>query len=132
MPIHRLWTVLTALTLTLGVGLTACSNNSSDSTNGDNTGNTGAVDCSAGTVPKFSELAAIGKCTSCHSSSLTGAGRSDAPTDVNFDTYTAARPLASDALIEIESNSMPPAGSPTLTAEELDAIKRWAACGTPE
>jgi uncharacterized membrane protein len=56
----------------------------------------------------------------------------DAPASINFDTYAAAKAEALKAVDEIESNSMPPAGSPELTEEEISALKIWATCGTPQ
>jgi uncharacterized membrane protein len=108
----------------------ACSGSSSDSNS--NTNNSGTVDCSTGTTPKFSELTALKKCTSCHATSLSGVDRSQAPSDVNFDTYSEAKLVAGDAVSEINEGAMPPAGAPKLTADEATAIKRWAACGTPQ
>lgn len=118
--------LLAAMAITLSISSVACS--SSDS----NTNNSTAIDCSKGTTPKFSELTGLSKCTSCHSTALSGAARSDSPIDVNFDKYSEAKLSAHDALSELEEGAMPPEGEPKLTAEEADAIKRWASCGTPE
>ena len=50
-----------------------------------------AVDCKTVTVPKYAEMtAAWGKCTVCHSSTLTGGSRAGAPTGIDFDKYDAA------------------------------------------
>lgn len=116
------------LALASGIFVAACSSSNSNS----NSSNSGVIDCNSGAVPKFSELSGLSKCTSCHSSTLSGAERADAPGDVNFDTYAAAREEAVEAVEELETDSMPPAGSPELTSAEIEAIRRWSACGTPE
>jgi uncharacterized membrane protein len=90
------------------------------------------VDCNASTVPTFAQVTGFAKCTSCHSSTLTGVGRSDAPQGINYDNYTDAKTYASSALDELEEGAMPPAGSPALTPAELEALKLWASCGTPQ
>lgn len=54
------------------------------------------VDCS-GTIPAFADVTALKKCSSCHSSTLSGSQRHDAPSGVNFDTEAAARAKAQDA-----------------------------------
>ena len=58
------------------------------------------VDCS-GTVPAFEDVTALEKCSSCHSSKLSGSARRDAPKDVNFDTKSAAEHSAEDAASEV-------------------------------
>ena len=86
------------------------------------------VDCS-GTIPAFDDVKALDKCATCHSSKLTGSARRDAPGDVNFDTEAAARSKAEDAAEEVNGGDMPPEGSGiTLTAEEKDALYKWALC----
>jgi uncharacterized membrane protein len=92
------------------------------------------VNCNEGTVPTYAEVKAGGltKCTSCHASTATGAARVDAPADVNFDTYAAAKAEAKQAAIEVNAGAMPPSGLPALSAAEKDALYKWALCGTPE
>jgi uncharacterized membrane protein len=92
------------------------------------------VNCNEGTVPTYAEIktAALAKCTTCHSSQLTGSARVDAPADINFDTFAAAKADAKQAGIEVNEGAMPPAGSPAPSASEKDALYKWAQCGTPE
>src|SRR3954452_7358312 len=88
------------------------------------------VDCSMGTTPAYDEVAALKKCSVCHSSQLKGSARRDAPTDVNFDTEAAARKKDEDAASEVNGGDMPPSGSGiTLTADEKKDLYKWALCG---
>ncbi|WAS92067.1 hypothetical protein [Nannocystis punicea] len=91
------------------------------------------IDCAESPAPKFSEMSAVwNKCTTCHSSMLTGASRVNAPVGVDFDTYATAKTHAATAMHEVNEGAMPPAGLPALSAEEEDQLYRWASCGTPE
>ncbi|MFY0534886.1 hypothetical protein [Nannocystis pusilla] len=46
----------------------------------DDAGDGPEIDCATATAPKFSEMSAVwNKCTTCHSSTLTGASRVNAP-----------------------------------------------------
>lgn len=86
------------------------------------------VDCS-GTVPAFDEVTALKKCSACHSSTLSGAQRHDAPSGVNFDTEAAARAKAQDAAEEVNGGDMPPSGSGiSLSADEKTQLYKWALC----
>jgi len=89
------------------------------------------VDCNTVTVPKFSEMTAWGKCTTCHSSTLTAMDRKAAPPGIDFDTYAAAKANAQTAMDEVEEGAMPLAGYPELTADEKSQIINWASCDTP-
>jgi uncharacterized membrane protein len=90
-----------------------------------------AVDCKTVTVPKYAEMtAAWGKCTVCHSSTLTGGSRAGAPTGIDFDKYDAAVMDADRALSEVESGAMPPGGG--LSGSEKTQIINWASCDTPQ
>lgn len=106
--------------LTLATALTGCTSGGS------------AVDCKQVTVPKFAEITGWGKCTSCHSSALSGASRAGAPASINFDNYDDAVSDADLALSELDEGAMPPAGSPKLSAAEKDQIVNWASCDTPQ
>jgi uncharacterized membrane protein len=110
----------------VSLSVLACS--SSDDTSSNNS----PIDCSKSVVPTFSQVSGLKKCVTCHSSSLSGVARSDAPASINYDTYTAAKAEALKAVDEVESDSMPPAGNPALTEAEISALKIWASCGTPE
>jgi uncharacterized membrane protein len=92
------------------------------------------ADCSAdaGAVPTYSAVTAFTTCTACHSSKLTGSARNDAPSDINFDTYDAAKTSAQDAASEVNMGTMPPSDSKlTISTDEKDSLYRWALCGTP-
>ena len=69
-------------------------------------------------------------CTSCHSSALGGADRQDAPTDINFDSYEAARQDPNQTWTEVTLGAMPPAGA--LSADDKEALRVWYACETPQ
>jgi uncharacterized membrane protein len=90
-----------------------------------------SVDCSAVTVPKYSELTIWPLCISCHSSTLTGSARKNAPANINFDTYAAAQAQAARAAAEVKAGTMPERGSSQPTDDEKAALYAWAACGTP-
>ncbi|MEY4579770.1 MAG: hypothetical protein RL701_4473 [Pseudomonadota bacterium] len=86
------------------------------------------VDCS-GTTPVYAEVTALQKCSTCHSSKLAGSARRNAPTNVNYDTESAANSSAEDASSEVNGGDMPPANSGiTLTDDEKQALYKWALC----
>jgi len=86
------------------------------------------VDCS-GTVPAYSEVTALEKCSMCHSSELSGSARRGAPGDVNYNTESAADAKAEDAASEVNGGDMPPSGSNiTLSEDEKQALYKWALC----
>jgi uncharacterized membrane protein len=89
------------------------------------------VDCSAVTVPKFSEMTAWAKCTNCHSSTLTDAARAGAPVGIDFDKVESARTHAATAQDEVYKGDMPLPGSPALTEAEKQQIYNWSSCDTP-
>lgn len=120
--------IKSALVFALGLVVSACSSNSSKS---DDTADT-AVDCAKDKAATFASLTGFDKCTTCHSSTLTGAGRSDAPVGIDFDTYELAKANANEAVSELDEGAMPPAGSPQPTDAEAKAIVVWATCGTPK
>lgn len=72
-------------------------------------------------------------CMQCHSRSVTGAARNQAPVIVNFDTYADAALFGDLAVTKaaVES-SMPPSGVQPLTQEQKNALLAWAAAGFPE
>lgn len=100
---------------------------------GDEEGGEGPnVDCATATVPKFADMsAAWGKCTTCHSSTLTGTARNAAPEGIDFDKFETARTWADTAMSEVYEGAMPIAGYPELTDAEKTQIYNWASCETP-
>jgi hypothetical protein len=75
-------------------------------------------------------------CTTCHSSSLSGAARNEAPDDHNFDTladvdlmkehidqYAGSGPAS--------TNTRMPLGNTKPTMEERQKLSEWIACGVP-
>ncbi len=90
------------------------------------------IDCTTATVPKFAEMTAWAKCTTCHSSTLTSDARRGAPMDVNYDTYAGAKAKAQLAMDEVYAGEMPLPGNPELTEEEKTQIYTWASCDTPQ
>jgi len=86
------------------------------------------VSCT-GTIPTYAEVDAFDKCTTCHSSSLTGTARSSAPVDANFDTAAGAEAHDDEIAHEVSEGAMPPpASNITLTAAEEEEILKWAVC----
>jgi len=86
------------------------------------------VDCN-GAPPTFGEVTAFTKCTTCHSSSKSGAQRANAPAGVNFDTEAAANAKAEEAASEVNKGDMPPrASGVTLTDAEKQQLYAWALC----
>ncbi len=106
--------------------LPACDDGASGDDEGANN-----VDCGTVTVPKFAEMTAWAKCTTCHSSTLTAMDRKAAPPGIDFDTYASAKANAQTAMDEVEEGAMPLAGYPELTADEKSQIINWASCDTP-
>ena len=110
----RLW--LAPVVLSFAVSFVACGKSLPD------------VDCS-GTVPAFEDVVALEKCSTCHSSKLSGSARRSAPSNINFDTKAAADAKAEDAASEVYGGDMPPSGSGiTLSADEKQALYKWALC----
>ena len=87
-----------------------------------------SADCTQ--VKTYPDVTAFASCTECHSSTVAGAARQDAPTSIDFDTYAAAVVAADEASREVQFGSMPPGGG--LTDDEKLQIVNWAECGTPE
>ena len=72
-------------------------------------------------------------CMQCHSSSVTGAARNQAPVIVNFDTYADAALWGDMAVTKAAiEESMPPSSVPRLTQEQKSALFAWQAAGFPE
>ena len=92
---------MTLRTLSLALLLSAPLLPACDSGEGDEGGEGPNVDCATVTPPKYSEITAWSKCVTCHSSTLTGAARANAPAAINYDTYDAA---SSRGLVSSTSN----------------------------
>ena len=122
----------------------ACGDDSSDDTDsaseegehehdGGNEPDLPEVDCDAEEVPAFADVAALDKCTTCHSSDLSGGERMGAPAGFNWDEYDAAREHAEHIAHEVFEGEMPPPDSGiTLTNAEEQELYLWALCGAPE
>lgn len=111
MKANQAWFVFAA-----GIGAFACGDKLPD------------VDCS-GDVPKYADVAALTKCSTCHSSQVSSAARKGAPASINFDTEAAANAKAEDAASEVNGGDMPPAGSGiSLSEAEKQALYKWALC----
>jgi uncharacterized membrane protein len=99
----------------------------------DSTPPTGECAADAGSIPSYSEVEAFTTCTMCHSSKLSATARMQAPANVNFDSYAAAKANAQDAVSLVREGSMPPASSKLkLTQAAKDELYRWGLCGTPQ
>ena len=73
-------------------------------------------------------------CVQCHSVTLEGDDRNDAPASVNFDTHelVAAQAGIIDLVLDRENPSMPPYGQPAPSAKEIETFLLWLDCGAPE
>ena len=121
-----------ALGVVLFAGAMAVGCESDDDNETSNQGGQGnSIDCDSGEVPTFASLD-FSACTGCHSSERSAAARNGAPSDINFDVYETAKTHASHAVEEIEEGKMPPPSRPKPSQAVVDAIAKWAACGTPE
>ena len=75
------------------------------------------------------------KCLACHSSTLSGSERNDAPFLFNYDTYAAAIKTASAAVLHAAIiKDMPELfnGITSLDAEQRQAMLNWKTLGFPE
>jgi uncharacterized membrane protein len=86
------------------------------------------VSCT-GTIPTYDEVEAFDKCTTCHSSALTGTVRNGATVGVDFDTEAGAEAHAEEIVHEVSEGAMPPPPTNiTLSAAEKDELYKWALC----
>ena len=125
-PSKNLRTLLFAL-LVAGASLAAsCSSDEEDALP--------TVDCATATVPTFANVSVFSAvCTTCHSSTKTGAARNAAPVGLDFDTFAAAQPHATKAVSEVFNGAMPPNGaSAQLTETQRTELYAWGLCGTPQ
>lgn len=70
-------------------------------------------------------------CVSCHGESVFGVSRRGAPTNVNLDSFEGARRWADRSFARVSDGSMPPPGTPRVTACEVSAFARWSELGEP-
>lgn len=84
-----------------------------------------------GDCPTYSQVTIWSKCTTCHSSKVTGMDRMDATPDVNFDSYDAAKMQGALANTWVSTGLMPPEGHPQPSQAEKDSLKAWVDCGMP-
>jgi mono/diheme cytochrome c family protein len=115
----------------VGAAVAGCESDDNGGDAGNSGGQGNTIDCDSGAVPTFASLD-FSTCTGCHSSERSGAARTGAPSDINFDVYATAKTHASHAVEEIEEGEMPPPSRPKPSQAVVDAIAKWAACGTPE
>ncbi len=107
---------------------------------GEDTGPTGTT-CPTGgtqlTAQNFGTAFMQQYCTRCHSSTLSGSARQDAPADVNVDTLEGIRASAGEidewtgAGPDRENTAMPENG-PMPTTDERRKLSEWLACGAPQ
>ncbi|TRZ66013.1 MAG: hypothetical protein D4S02_07590 [Rhodocyclaceae bacterium] len=71
-------------------------------------------------------------CLQCHSKTLSGSARKDAPVGFNVDTYADAIFWVEEAVARVSARTMPPAGNTPLTSEQRAAMVAWQAAGFPE
>ena len=114
-PVSRILT----LAMTAGLAATSCG--------GDGGGGGGPGDCTT-----YAQVTIWPKCTTCHSSRLTGSARMDATDGVNFDSYEAAKMKGQDAQVWVSTGLMPPEGHPQPTDAEKASLKDWVDCGMPK
>jgi mono/diheme cytochrome c family protein len=70
------------------------------------------------------------RCATCHNSMASGAARAGAPTGVNYDSLEGIRLNLDSGWSETESKSMPRGG--TLTADEIESVRVFLACGAAD
>jgi uncharacterized membrane protein len=124
--------------LTWIVSLTACAGSDPGAGKGGGDAATNVPqfngDCSSVTVPTFSELSSgvFSHCVVCHASSLSGEkARNGSPDTVNFDTYDAAKAMASYADQAVRGHIMPYPNGVGITDADRNQLYEWAECGTP-
>jgi hypothetical protein len=73
-------------------------------------------------------------CVECHSVSVKGDDRNDAPVSVNFDTrdLVAAQAELLHFVLDGDGPMMPPEGEPAPSAEEIETFLSWLDCDAPE
>ena len=91
---------------------------------------------SALTYDNFGSAFMESYCLRCHSVTVTGADRKDAPTDHNFDTLNDIKGLA-DHIDEHAgagpdaTNTLMPPDDPRPSLEQRMQLSTWLACGAP-
>jgi len=71
-------------------------------------------------------LVITNKCTTCHSSKLSGAERAGAPDDLNYDDSAKVQSNAGEMYEEAVEGKMPPAGK--LSDAEMEDLRVYLAC----
>ena len=73
-------------------------------------------------------------CVACHSVTVKGDDRNDAPNSVNFDTrdLVAAQAELIDLVLDREEPTMPPKGQPAPPAKDIEQFLLWLDCGAPD
>lgn len=89
-------------------------------------------DCPDGSTVDWAEVSVLfdEHCISCHSTSLTGADRQNAPAGYDYDTYDVAIEHPTMSWTEVKLGHMPPSGA--LSDADKETIRAWYACETPE
>ena len=68
-------------------------------------------------------------CLNCHDSNKSGAARNGAPSNVNWDTFEAARSNAARGNLRVQAGNMPPSGP--LNASQKATFQEWYWLNTP-
>jgi hypothetical protein len=119
--------LLLLTTITLGCG--------EDEEEGKPTGATCPTDSSL-TYANFGSAFMDSYCLRCHSTTVTGVDRKDAPSDHNFDTVDEIRGLA-DHIDEHAgagpdaTNTLMPPDDPAPSLAQRMQLSAWLACGAP-
>jgi uncharacterized membrane protein len=83
--------------------------------------------------PTFADLeqGILTICRQCHSASVTGADRHDAPPGIDFDTYEQFANAGEAAAYFVRYQIMPPQDVEGPTEEQRQELYDWVACGKP-
>lgn len=71
-------------------------------------------------------------CRECHSASVTGAARHNAPPGINFDTYEEFANGGDSAAYVVRYGVMPPQDVAGPTEEQKQELYDWVLCGKPQ
>ena len=102
---------------------------------GEPTGTTFSEACLAASAPSWDSFGRdffATYCARCHSETLKGAARSEAPYDHNFDTVELVR-MQTDAIAAVAAGTKMamPLGDPKPSDAERVTLGEWLACGAP-
>ena len=89
-------------------------------------------DCPEGSTVGWADVEPLftEHCVACHSSTLSGDERLDAPVGYGYDTIEVARAHPNWTWAEVKLGHMPPSGA--LGEQDQELIRAWLACGGPE